>query len=102
MTTRFGVLCPVCRTMPEDTDMNGFSKGIVDLLAFPIDYKRPERPTASTSVRGVQTEEDEELEVGEVTTHREQKAAKVVPAKKRGYQKKKSDLKGTPLELPKQ
>jgi hypothetical protein len=94
MYTRFGVLCPKCRTAPEDTDMPFFSKGIVDLLACPPEYRRPPRPKGQTVAALSTEEEDDAQESGpaDYTTAREQKAPKAGKRKK-GPQKKKSELK---------
>jgi hypothetical protein len=42
IATRFLVLCPTCRTVPENNPM--MPGGFCDLMAVPKDYKRPFRP----------------------------------------------------------
>ena len=45
--TRFVVLCPMCQCAPESGAGGRIQRGMLDLLQFPIDYRKPQRSKAA-------------------------------------------------------
>lgn len=57
-TTTFALLCPDCRTIPQDGPF--INNGMIDLLMVPATYKKPRRAVAARSESGLEMDEEEE------------------------------------------
>ncbi len=56
--TTFGLLCPDCRTAPQDGPF--ITMGMINLLAVPADYKRPKRANSSGGGESLAFDDEDE------------------------------------------